>query len=490
MLGMKWKVGLVCALAGASLVTGVLACSPGGVASTLPPHHDTSADASVTDGGPSAESGGDGGIDASSADGGPDCAAIVAALLTAPILPNKPAGLDPTRTVDVDGILACATYVEPTTLPAGVLPRQPGYRVATFGAADDAGVSPLTLGFNIESRLPGTLTLEPGDLGLTTWPDGRGNTFTLEVGYPLQRNGAVWPLPWTSQAASDPNNLYKTVTQIYNAAMLTWGSLAGLPASPPSTDCHAAGLCGVLPDDGTGHGIVTFRALGLKLTFDPATTVLLELQLPWAPNAPSCMTHAAALERMDDWPIGFTPVEGPPLGVVSLGGLTLSWLGEPGSTVSQADAREGCGGTSVTAPDPGYAAMQWGASGEVLFEYDADSGAGHAVFGRAGYRGQLACGGFVLAVGSPIMLHGAANPIDWTSVATATPTVSAIIGAWVGTPETDCVAANDCTIAPDDGQGHSTFTLTDQSQQDPTFPKLVFVFPKGSSVLQEVIATE
>lgn len=484
MLGTRSRFWTVCSLAASGLVVGVWACTPGSVSSTPPAHHDPSADASVVDGGASAESGG-GSDGAAETDGGVDCAK----LLTAPILPNRLLGLDPTTTVDADGVLACATYVEPTTLPAGTLPRQPGYRVATFGAPDDAGASPVTLGFNVESRLPALVILEPGYLGTAQLTNGSTQSFAIEVGYPVQLNGAAFALPWTNTTSTDPNNLYKRVTEIYDATLFTWAGLFGLPNRTDTTDCHAASTCRIVPDDGAGHGVITFPQFDMKLTFDLATNVLVELSLGWAPNAPSCTTRAAAIERMDDWPIAQGP-DGE--GIAAVGGIVPPWgNAAPGDTMTQADTREGCGGMSVAAPDPGYAAMQWGPSGEVLFEYDADSGAGHAIFGRSGYRGRLTSGGVVVAVGSPVMQNGAPLPIDWTSVASATPVVTAIANHWAWKmPDTDCVAANDCTIVPDDGKGHSTFTLTDQSLQDPAWPTLTFVFPKGSSVPQEVIATE
>jgi hypothetical protein len=488
---MKSRVLAVWSLVAMAFSAGAWACTPGRAESTPPPGHDTSGDASVGDAGALAESGsGDGADAAVSADGGPDCATLVATLLVEPIVPNKPIGLDPTRTVDADGILACATYVEPTTLAAGVLPRQPGYRVATFGTPDDAGVSPLTLGFNVESRLPGTLTLEPGYLGIANWQSPTAQVlYTMEVGYPMLMNGMPFTIPWTNTASADPNNVFVTLDRLYGAIMSTWEATP--PTSPSSGDCHSLGTCTVLTDDGAGHSIFAIDSIPLKLTFDLGTNRVDEATIAWSPNAPSCATPAAAVDRMDSWPIGVGPQDE---GLAAIGGLVAPWAQQsiPGDTVTQANAREGCGGTSVAAPDPGYAAMQWGPSGEVLLEYHLDSGAGHAIFGRAGYRGQFASGGIVLAVGSAVTRNGAPMPIDWTSIAAATPAVTAISNQWWPHTQgsTDCVAANDCTIVPDDGQGHSTFTLTDLSQQDPTWPTLTFVFPQGSSVVQEVVVTE
>ncbi len=182
----------------------------------------------------------------------------------------------------------------------------------------------------------------------------------------------------------------------------------------------------------------------------------------------------------------------------TIGGLNPAKTGTNtnGQTWEEADAIE-CNGTAGTPPDTGYGDIQWGPSGEVELEYNLGSPAArqdvtYKIFAKQGYMGTFemwdaASNDYVIWIGG-ITKNGVAFPIDWTSVATATPAItelSNVAGYWLGHTWTDadCVTAAHCTITADDGNGHSVFTLTPDLKVG-----MQFVSPQGTTNVSEIAA--
>jgi hypothetical protein len=159
----------------------------------------------------------------------------------------------------------------------------------------------------------------------------------------------------------------------------------------------------------------------------------------------------------------------------------------------------------VSAPDPGYAAEQWG-GGEMELEYNADSGVAYKLFVTKGYKGVLDMAAseadagtneYNVGIGS-LTVNGAPVTLDWADgdAGTLNASVTDISNAWLagycGTEDSDCVQAGDCVITPDDGQGHSTFSLVTAPWLVPycgDMHPITFVFPQGTSAPTEIYAT-
>ena len=176
--------------------------------------------------------------------------------------------------------------------------------------------------------------------------------------------------------------------------------------------------------------ILGIRPLGTYITFKTGTNQANLAYEFWPAAYPSCATPNAALKDLEYQGINYggnwERSVGPRWLGVKMGTLAPA---EPisnaaGLLASEANRIAGCSGVTATAPDPGYSAQQWGPSGEVELEYNADSGVAYKLFVKPGYKGNLDIsnveddGGtneYVLAPGSAVTNNGAPVTLDWSS---------------------------------------------------------------------------
>src|SRR5262249_11726328 len=154
-------------------------------------------------------------------------------------------------------------------------------------------------------------------------------------------------------------------------------------------DCKKSKDCLILPDDGGGHAVFGARPVPFYLQFDPDSNFAINgMYTLWKGGSADCSTPIAAREAAD-WGVIVPGIASVGYGA-TIGGLLLSRKGSSadGMTVTEADA-VACGGASAAAPDPGYAAMTWGASQELLLEYNATTKIGFKVIASQGYKGML-----------------------------------------------------------------------------------------------------
>jgi hypothetical protein len=502
----------------------------------------TTPDATTPDAGTDANEPSDGGEGGASAEAGLDCAAILAKMMSAPVLPpNGWLGLDLSGapgstglTIDQAGVLACATSVEPSVFVDGGSPFQAGARTASF--AIDGGAA-LTISYNLQSRViwnvqtvaPATSTLtfhaRPGGAYDTGNPDGGPSVYAIGFGADgdggagyVTKNGQNFAADWTiSYDDAGVGSGSAWANEIYDGLVATYA-----PWMPAVLDCFespyerpivaqresACLLAGDIPGVG---GILGVRPLGVYIVFQANTNQAQSMYQFTSAGWPSCATPEAALELLTYNDIQASGNYSPPIGPLWSG----TWMGglapadpvanSAGMLASEANAIAGCGAVAVTPPDPGYAAEEWG-GGEMELEYNVDSGVAYKLFAKKGYKGTLdmtvseADAGpneYNIGVES-LTLNGAPVTLDWTDgdAGTLNAAITDISNAWLaeycGWTDTDCVQGGDCVITPDDGQGHSTFTLVTApwlvpycGDQHP----LTFVFPKGANAPAEIYAT-
>ncbi len=504
-------------------------------ASSADAAHEAAADASLADAvadGPADALAADAALEAGPRDSGPDCDAVLSAMMSAPILPpdgwfgfdlsagstsdgGVPSG---GMTIDQTALLACALYVEPTTLAPGIPPSLGGYRGAFFGASSDAGPGALSayLAFNVESRVVFESALYPGYRGRLEFHSRAGGAYGSHqyavsiasaggTGGEILRDGAPFAPDWNASPFNGWAN------ELYDGLIATFA-----PSLPAVSDCATAfftDYTGGLPQTQTDCQISPFQPDGDHLEFPPLglTWVLASGQnqviaiygLRPGGRAASCATPRAALEAAS-YSLIYGTGEG-----FDIGGFPTNrkLSNGDGLTVSEANPVLGCAGAAWTPPENGLGGMQWG-NDVLAMEYNLDSGVNYKVYAQSGYRGFWQEGNYKIGVGllqaavpdDAGVPHWTDTAIDWTSVSTASPTVTAIANAWYGevcgaSPEADCVASGDCSIVVDDGQGHSSFTLAPSPagalavgcvwQIDP----IAFVFAQGSRVPAQIVVT-
>jgi hypothetical protein len=472
-------------------------------------------------------------------------------MLNAPISPpNRWIGLDLSNggagdggplggglTIDQADILACATSVEPDVFEAGA-PTGPGSRTATFSDGNGGSVEVV---YNLDSRVIWNVLINPPTTTTLTFHsraggayadggvDGGANVYAIGfgtgadggvAGY-VTKNGKDFPADW-STPADDAGTAHASawVNEIYDGLMATYA-----PSVPAIADCLATSI---LRPNGLDHesaclfqttpdsNFIGVRPLGTYVTFTPGTNQATATYEVWQGGYPSCATPRAAMEYFDYGLIFATgngnPVYGPSWMGVEVGTLRPDepYSNSGGMLVSEANHVLGCGGVDVAPRDPGYASKQWGASGEAELEYNPDSGVAYKLFVKSGFHGTVdvtateADGGtneYVIAPATTMTLNGAPFTIDWTGAdagdsGTVNAAITDISNAWLasycGLTDVDCVQAGDCVITPNDGKGHSTFSLlasptTATSCGDPH--PITFVFDQGKSVPKEIYVT-
>jgi hypothetical protein len=465
---------------------------------------------------------------------GVDCATLLSALLQAPLTPpNIWLGLDLSNggqadgglgsgglSIDQTGLLGCASYVEPPDLEAGVAPAMPGYRTAFLVMSGDAGPenTVVQIAYNLESREIYQVAAYVGYQGQLQFHSRIGgaygsHTYTVSIepaggasSDTIVRDGVPFPNDWSNA----------WINEMYDAMMATFDPTVA--AVPDCTQAASTTVAYGIPIsmegtclDATGQ-LFGVRPLALYLGFDGNNQVNLFYNFWRGSQATGCATPLADRERMADFSVaaGASVVDNT-LGV-AIGGLPgLVSDNDAGLTVVQANTILGCNGTSWTSPDPGYGGMQWG-DGAVAMEYDPDSGVNYKIIAQSGYVGTwsyataaTADAGvqtYTIGIGTmSVATEDDAGPlsIDWTSVATATPTVTQIANAWYETycsapPDADCVALGDCSIVIDDGQGHSRFVLAPSAAMIANncyydIQPVTFVFPQGSSSPEQIYVT-
>jgi hypothetical protein len=525
--------------------------SDGGVDATLP---EAGLDATLEDGSDAApeasipEAGDAMEADSPQLDAGPDCVTVLTKALASPLVPPAQwAGLDFSNGGVSSGafgsggsalpadLLACADSIEPQTFTDGG-PSVPGYRAITAGKILNPTLpSPIAVEVNRDSRVVYQMTLTRGYAGKVAFhsrQNGAWGTHSYEIGIDndssdaggdagggdVLRDGVLFTpdLQFVSGGQATA-----WVNEIYDGLMATF-----MPSLPEVSDCSTTYSqlyepgsvlpdqqknCLFVPSFGTNAPLIGVRPLRIYLVFDHGATRVTSIYTYWLGGVTTCGTPGANVERMDTDAVKLQGILLPDAGyitVIGVGGI----FGYPGVanpaaglTEVEANAIE-CNGLDAPAPDPGYKLVQWGPSGEVALEYNPTTGVSYKLFARSAYPGILfplaasyADGGvdeYTVKLGT-IIRNGAPVHIDWTSKATASPDLTAISNAWIGTwcgsfPDDDCVAAGNCTITLDDGAGNSTLLLTPSSALiancGATVEPLGLVFAKGTSNLTQVYA--
>jgi hypothetical protein len=480
-----------------------------------------------------AEAAADGAVDA-----GPDCSAVLAAFMSAPIVPPYGwFGLDlsggnagdggaagESLKIDQTDLLRCATYVEPTVFPPGVAPSGPGYRTAYFAATQDAGVgaATVTLEYNVQSRAIFQPAVFAGYGGRLDFHSRAGGTYgnhqysvtlatTNGMGGAVLRDGVAFAPDWSATNNAWANELYDAMNATFD------------PSQPQVTDCatsnYTANTWGVpisaadcyIQQYGAGGDYLGFRPLGLYWIFTSGMNqVNTMFQFVPGGRALSCDTPQAAEEYMAYSSI-YVVGNGFNIGGVPTRNAASN---ADGLTASEANGALGCNGTSWATPDQGYGGMQWG-GGELAMEYNLDSGVNYRVYAQSGYKGLWTAQAWPQGstpqsyqIGIGVLQSGVFDDagvnvswsdvtIDWTSQQTAAPTVTALANAWYmqscGTlTDSDCLAAGDCAVVVDDGHGHSSFTLVPSVNSaigvncGGYLAPITFVFPQGSSKPEQI----
>jgi hypothetical protein len=429
------------------------------------------------------------------------CAAIVAHMLASPIRPpNEWAGLDLTNggqyndvpgsgglTLTQAGVAACALWTEPATLPPGVAPVQGGYREAVFGGADVDAASPtgpLLIQSNLDTGALYFLSAGPGYSGTLSF-HSRDGTHTYEIGIGfVHRDGADYPPDWPDSGFIPEQFESHWVDELYDALNATYS-----PATPALTgDCRNVDhfgyyeyaikehlpACQYYLGQANGETWVGLRTLPVFFTFDGLTSRTTSIYIFWFGGITTCANLIANRERMDYAGIGPG---------ADLGGLHLYMHGSNlrGMTWTEANEIE-CNYVSTIAPDPGYGAIQWGPLGEVLLEYDPDSGVNYRAFAREGYQGSYGDGLTTAGIGTPLQVDGGVYAIDWDAAAIA---VTPLANYVCATTDGDCADAGNCTIVPDDGHGNSYFGFSCGAPSD----RFGVTFPKGTNVPKQIMTT-
>ena len=487
---------------------------------------------------------GDAAID--STETGVDCAAVLARVQSAPILPpygwfgldmsnGAPGGAAEGLSIDSAGVLGCASYLEPRNIEGGTSPILPGARCVML----DAEWAKIIC-YNVESRIiwqaqttaSTSATLEfharVGGAYDDGGPDGGPSIYIIEPSLSpgsITRNGYAfsgnwsWPLEdaGESNARAWANEVYDGLMATYAPSTKAVANCLSEPFVQDESEPQRVSACSFRFEYGSLLFVVQPLALGLGIS--PSQNVFGEVYdsvdgvaEKFREGEPSCATPVAANERMDYSPIQISGNASSLLGPV-WAGAQVGYLtpAEPvsndaGMLATEADNLAGCNGVSVPAPDPGYSAEQWGA-GEVELEYNPDSGVAYKVLVGEGYQGQLTVTssvgdggslmgytvgiGIMTAAGVPLML-------DWSNTdGGLNATVTALSNGWFSSAgcsfvDSDCVQQGDCTIVPDDLDGHSTFTFAMSpahaaSCADPH--PITFVFAQGTSVPSAIYVT-
>jgi hypothetical protein len=365
-------------------------------------------------------------------------------MLPAPITPaGSWGGLDFSKgvsnpkgmTIDEINASGCLTFTN--DVPPN---EEGGYRGAYFGQQD------LVLSYNVQSRVI-HMALAGGAYKGTAKFKSRDGAHNYEVGVAvLKKDGADMTIDWTG-------NYMPVLNELYDALIATFS-----PSTAPVADCKKVGACLVLPLDVAGSGQAFFgaRPIPFYLIFGSDGHVS-GLYSFWPGGKADCSTPIAAREAADFAPIyqGYADVSVGP----TIGGLYLSkkQSNPNGMTAAEADAIL-CGGVPASAPDNGYRAMKWGASGEILLEYNATSQVVFKVFVTDGYKGTLdgtdGIGNkYSIGIGK-ITKNDQPFQIDWTDPKARMTELSNAVNS---VTEPDCLASGSCTYAADDGAGHSMF---------------------------------
>jgi hypothetical protein len=467
--------------------------------------------------------------DADAGTAGDACAALVARMLSAPIVaPSRWAGLDLTNgglSDDVpgsgglslvqNGVLACATGHEPTTTPAGASPAYPGYRGAWYGTAGPGGTYPLSIYSNLQSGAIHQIVLADGYTGTLSFHSRAGgaygsHTYEVSIGAAgpqaggngaapvdagaggVKRDGADFAADW-SIAPTDAGTYVASawINELYDGIMATFS-----PSAPAIGDCfstplvdynrlgqsvHETASCIVVPQSDSAYFGV--RPLSLYFTFNVGTNQTNGMYAYWLGGGTTCSTLTANLERMDYAPIS----------AFDIGNLESMLYGSNpnGMTFTEGNAFE-CNGTVVSPEDDaGVGAMAWGPSGEVVMEYDA-TGLNTKISAKAGYKGLLqfsdatGTNAYSTGVDVPLTSNGQPVQIQWPAPgpASSTASLTALSNAVCGLADDDCVLEGDCNVTANDGRGHSVIEFTCGFAT----AEVALVFPLGSTTPVEIYA--
>ncbi|MGO8992205.1 MAG: hypothetical protein ACLQVI_02675 [Polyangiaceae bacterium] len=444
------------------------------------------------------------------------CTAILARMLNSAIVPpTRWAGIDLSNggSSDVPGgggitlvqaeVAACAAWSEPTTLAPDAAPLNGGYRAALFGI-DDAGPNlalaggvPIWIESNMQTGAVWKVSLQQGYAGTLSFNSRAGgaygtHTYEMQIGRAITRDGEPFKADWGDGGTLTTATPW--MNEIYDGMMATFS-----PTTPAITDCLSTTLDGYWQDSVQQHysacliaGNYYFgvRPLAAYFDFNPGTNKVIQMWTFWWGSVVSCGTPIANTEAMDYGGIGVGEVQGGNwIGATNalsanLGNLVQTeYASNPlGLTATEANEIE-CNGTPVSAPDPGYGALEWGQLGEVEMEYVLDGGVNYRLYAHAGYKGLLqwsaAGDNFSTGIGVPVTRNGSEDAGSPNALATS------LTNGVCSFSDTDCVDAGHCTVILNDGSGNTYLGVSCGYPAD----LLGIEFPQGTNTPTEIFTT-
>lgn len=407
-------------------------------------------------------------LDAGQTDAGVDCAAVLARMLAAPIVPpqsyaslNLATGSNPKGlTFDEANASHCFTLDPPSQL---------GARSAHMGNTQ-IGVT-----YNMESHVIMQVAADKTYVGALSFQSRTGgaygtHSYVIKMGS-LTRDGADFPIDW----ARKPN---PALNEIFDGLVATFGNAAAVG------DCQATRACLLAADGGDGNAYFGVRSLAFYMLFEIGTNKLQGFYNFHPAGFPDCSTPIARAEISEN-----TAISGPTTSSIGTLKLDTKSASARGMTYQEADAII-CNGTPATAPDPGYGAIQWGASHDILLEYNTSTNVAYKLYALAGYKGSLdatsldRANQYAMAINAALTKNGAPFAIDWTNPSASVTELANAVNTTHGTltaNDANCVNAGSCVITADDGANHSVVNFKNAA--------ITAVFAKNTSTPQSFVVT-
>ncbi|MGO8992204.1 MAG: hypothetical protein ACLQVI_02670 [Polyangiaceae bacterium] len=444
------------------------------------------------------------------------CAAILSRMLSAPITPpTQWAGIDLSNggqyqdfpggggiTLSQAGVAACAGWTEPRTLDDGGVPLFAGYRAALFSlfsGTPTQATAPIAIYSNMQSGEVEHIVLQKGYEGTVSFSSRDGGSYgshSYEIGIGFctrddQPFGGDWGDGGTLTTAMPWMN------EIYDGMMATFS-----PTTPPlaNGDCLSTIVDGYWDDSLEGHYSACLanpsdfyfgvRPLGAYFVFASknSTNVATMYNFWWGGSTSCATTPIAATEAMDYAGIYMGEGEGS-IGTAltltgGLGDLTQSEYASNllGLTFAEANELE-CNGVAVSAPDPGYGAIEWGQFGEAEMEYVLDGGVNYRLYAHTGYKGlfrwTVSGDDFSTGIGVPVTKNGSEDAGSTNALATS------LTNGVCSFSDTDCVDAGHCTVILNDGSGNTYLGVSCGYPAD----LLGIEFSQGTNTPTEIFTT-
>lgn len=114
----------------------------------------------------------------------------------------------------------------------------------------------VTFSYNLATHIVDQMLLNLGYTGKMTFQDRtKKHTYVLQIGLPPTKDGATFEINW------DTNGGDAEITELFNAAMNTFGPAAAISWPTDTPSCGQDGNCLEYPNDGSGNTIFGFRPL-------------------------------------------------------------------------------------------------------------------------------------------------------------------------------------------------------------------------------------